>query len=110
MIEKIVVDYLDRVLEVSAYSEMPKNPPDRFVIVDKTGSSEENHICSATFALQSYAKTLYEAAALNEEVKKAMDKIIELDMISSSKLNTDYPFTDTTKKQYRYQAVYDLVY
>ena len=110
MIEKIVTDYLDDVLDVPAYPEIPKNPPDRFVIVDKTGSSEENFINSVTFALQSYAKTLYEAAALNEEVKKAMDKIIELDMISSSKLNTDYPFTDTTKKQYRYQAVYDLVY
>ena len=104
------MDYLDRVLDATAYLEIPQNPPDKFVIVDKTGSSEENHIYSATFALQSYAKTLYEAAALNEEVKKAMDKIIELDMISSSKLNTDYPFTDTTKKQYRYQAVYELFY
>lgn len=110
MIEKIVMDYLDRVLEVPAYLEIPQNPPDRFVIVDKTGSSEENCIYSATLALQSYAKTLYEAAALNEEVKKAMDKMAELDMISSSKLNTDYPFTDTAKKQYRYQTVYDLVY
>ena len=110
MVEIIVMDYLNEVLEVPVYPEMPKNPPDRFVLVDKTGSSEENCIYSATFALQSYAKTLYEAAALNEVVKKAMDNIIKLDKISSSKLNTDYPFTDTEKKQYRYQAVYDLVY
>ena len=40
----------------------------------------------------------------------AMDNIISLDSISKSKLNSDYNFTDTTKKQYRYQAVYDLVY
>ena len=34
----------------------------------------------------------------------------ELDAVSASRLNSDYNFTDTTTKRYRYQAVYDLVY
>lgn len=108
MIEKEVLDYLNNVLDVPAYMEKPEKEPTEYVLIEKTGSSGENLIYSATFALRSYADSLYLAAKLNEKVKKAMDNIIVLDTISDSKLNTDYNFTDTTKKKYRYQAVYDL--
>ena len=110
MIEKTVLDYLNHILKVPVYMEMPEHQPTRFVLLEKTGSAEENFIYSATLTIQSYAESLYKAAVLNEEVKKAMDNIIVLDAVSSSRLNTDYNFTDTTKKKYRYQAVYDLVY
>lgn len=110
MIEKTVLEYLNTALSVPVYMEMPEKAPERFVLVEKTGGSVENYIHSATLVIQSYAESMYEAASLNEAVKKAMDGIIVLDAVSKSQLNTDYNFTDTTKKKYRYQAVYDLVY
>lgn len=110
MIETIVSDYLNDQLSVPAFMEMPKEKPKRFVLVEKTGSSSENFINSATIAIKSHAESLYEAAALNEKVKEAMSNIITLNSVSSAKLNSDYNYTDTTKKQYRYQAVYDLFY
>ena len=39
-----------------------------------------------------------------------MEQATILPTISSAKLNTDYNFTDTTTREYRYQAVYDLTY
>ena len=39
-----------------------------------------------------------------------MEGMKALTNISSVKLNTDYDFTDEETKEYRYQAVYDLVY
>lgn len=110
VIEEIVLDYLNDVLSVPAYTEKPEAPPERYVIIEKTGGSRENFINSTTLALQSHAESLFLAAELNEEVKNAMDNIIALDQIGSSKYNTDYNFTDTSKKGYRYQAIYDLVY
>lgn len=110
VIEKIVLDYLNDVLSVPAYTEKPEEPPIRYVIIEKTGGSTENFINSATLALQSHAESLFLAAELNEEVINAMDNIIVLDDIAKSKYNTDYNFTDTSKKEYRYQAVYDLTY
>lgn len=110
MIEKILLDYLNNTLSVSAYMEKPANPPEKYVLMERTGGSSENYIKSATFALQSYADSLFDAATLNEEVKAAMDNIVVLNEVMSSELNSDYNFTDTTKKQYRYQAVYDLFY
>lgn len=110
MIEKIVLDYLNEKLSVPAFTEKPDNEPSSYVLIEKTGGGEENYIESATIALQSYAGSLFLSASLNEEVKDAMRGIVELDTIASAKLLRDYNFTDTTKKKYRYQAIYSLVY
>lgn len=110
MIEVIVLNYLNNTLKVPAYMEVPQDAPAEYVLLEKTGSSAENLVESATFAIQSYANTLFAAAMLNEEVKVAMNNIDSLDEVMGSELNSDYNFTDTTKKKYRYQAVYDLIY
>ena len=110
MIETTVLDYLTGKLDVPVYMEEPEKPPQSYVVIEKTGSSKENYICSAMLALQSYGETLLQAAELNEQVKVAMDDIVELDLVSRAELNTDYNFTDTQTKRYRYQAVYDLVF
>lgn len=112
MIEMIVRDYLRDNLDVPVWMERPKieELPEEYVLVEKTGSSEENHIRRATFAVQSYAGSMYKAAELNERVKRIMEWIITLPEIGKAKLNSDYNFTDTDTKEYRYQAVYDLVH
>ena len=111
MIEKIVLDYLTDKLTVPVIMEKPKIVPAEYVLIEKTGSSVENHINSATVAIQSVSSnSLYDAAVLNETVKSEMDAIIELSEISRSQLNSDYNFTNTEPKEYRYQAVYDLVF
>lgn len=110
MIEKTVLDYLKSALDVPVYMEEPKDKPDSFVVLEKTGSGRSNLINNSQLALQSYATSLYLAAQLNEQVKEAMDNIIILSSVIKSSLNSDYNFTDTTTKRYRYQAIYDLVH
>lgn len=110
MIEKIIKDYLQDSLGLPARMEEEDNMGTEYVLVEKTGSGEENHISQATLAIQSYSTSMYKAAALNERVKEAMEKSIELDDISRCELNSDYNYSDTGKKKYRYQAVFDIVY
>lgn len=110
MIEKIVLDYLADSFDCPVVLEVPSDPPTRFIVLEKTGSGLENHINRATIAIQSYAESLYEAAALNKEVIAVMNRIIEGEHISNCSLNSDYNFTDVSTKKYRYQAVFDLVY
>lgn len=111
MIEEIVLKYLDNNLDVNVYLEKSTNENEKnYVFLEKTGSGIDDFIKRSTIAIQSYGATKYEAAKLNEQVKNLMNNITDLDSISKSKLNTDYEFTDTTKKLYRYQAIYDLVF
>lgn len=112
MIEKIICDYLNSLdLPAPAYTEMPEEYPGKCYLIEKTGSSMLNHIDKATISIRSYGSSLYEAITLNNAVKKAMlDGLISLDEVSGVKLNSDYNFTDTTTKRYRYQAVFVVTY
>jgi len=109
MIEITILNFLNSKMTVPAYMEKPAdNTPTRYVLMEKIGGSKENCLPSSTFAFQSYAESLYQAAALNESLKSAVESLVELNEIGKVKLNSDYNFTDTVTKQYRYQAVYDI--
>ena len=111
MIELTVCNYLKAQLQgTPVYMELPAAPPKKFVVLEKTGSSRTNYINSATFAVQSYDETLEKTAQLNETVKAAMDGLVELNEIGAVRLNSDYNFTNTATKKYRYQAVYVITY
>lgn len=110
MIENTIYDYLNSCMDVPVYMEKQDAMPETYVLIEKTGSSVSNYIYSATFAIQSYSTSMYKASELNEIVKEKMDDLITLPNISKSSLNSDYNFTDTQTKKYRYQAVYDIYY
>ena len=47
---------------------------------------------------------------MNYAMIEAMDDIISLDSIGKCKRNSDYDYTDTSKKVYRYQALFEIVH
>lgn len=108
MIEIVIKEFLDGHLSVPSFLERQNKMPERYVLFEKTSGGTNNFLLSSTFAFQSYAPSLYEAACLNTELKEVIQSIIELDVISKIKLNSDYNFTDTETKEYRYQAVFDI--
>lgn len=110
MIEKTLIDYLNKNLDVPVYAEHQRVEPKSFVLVERVGSARNNLINRVSFAVQSYAESMEKAAELNEKVKCAMYEIVKLDEIGSCKLDSDYNFTDTEMKQYRYQAIFDIYF
>lgn len=112
MIEAVLIDYLmdKTAAEKNVFAEVPETQPAMYILIEKTGSSTENRITTSTIAIRSVAPSLLEAAALNEGVKEVMDRSLELDDIAACKLNSDYNFTDSTSKQYRYQAVFQITH
>lgn len=105
MIEKTILDYLGEHLTVPVYMEEPINKPASYVLIERTGSSESNLIETTTLALQSYGASLYDAAVLNMAVKARIKQAVELPSVSAVYINSDYNFTDTETKRYRYQCV-----
>lgn len=98
------------VIDVPCYMERPAKAPASYVLLEKTSSSETDMITTSTFAIQSVAPTLYEAAVLNEKVKAVMETVTELKDISEAALVSDYNFTDAKSKSYRYQCVFDITH
>lgn len=111
LIEREIIRYLQNKTGVPCSMEKPTPAKGEYTVVEKTAGSEENHIFFSTIAIQSYAPSLYEAAVLNNKVKEAMLSIADsVWEITLCKLNSDYNFTDTETKEYRYQAVFNLTH
>ena len=111
MIEEVVLNHLRTELSVSVCAEIPANPPESFVLVEKTGSSVSDCIETALIAVQSYAATLAEAAELCETVNEKMLLINEnANVMSCTISSAGYNFTDPQTKRYRYQSLYELKY
>lgn len=111
MIEITVRDYLSGILTVPVLLEREPSEDGRYVLIQKTGSRRADRIDTATLAIQSIGPSLYEAAALNEEVKAAMYSMPDTEMnIFRVELNSDYNFTNTSTKERRYQAVFHITF
>lgn len=110
MIETIILNYLKSSTAFPVFMEKPVTRPDEYILIEKTGSGYINqNMEAATLAVQSYSPTLFGCAVLNEVVKDAMRRI-DINAVTNCTLNSDYNFTDTQTKEYRYQAVFDVVF
>lgn len=118
MIETVILNYLaERLPNVPVLMELPEVPSDDYpefpfplIVIQKVGHTRSNHVNHASIAFQSYADTLYNAAQLDETVRGLIDQIVELPEVGGVYLASDYEFTDTRTKRYRYQCIYEFYY
>lgn len=110
IIEKVICDYLTDKLGCKVLPEKPERPFGQMVFVEKTSENGNRFLYECTIAVQSYDESMYKAALLNEKVIEAMYGLVKDDNICKVTLNSDYNFTDTTTKEYRYQAVFDIAH
>lgn len=109
MLEEFLANWLQQKTGYDVYTEVPEGHPAEFYLVERTGSRTVNHVTTVTVAIQSWqSMSMYMAAAMNEDLKTVMDTLVQEPEISACRLSTDYNFTDTESKYYRYQAVYNI--
>lgn len=111
MIETYLKEYFEDKLDVPVCLEKPDGLIRPFVVIDVTGIRKLGAgVYSATVALQSYSHSKYEAEQLNKTVMRAADELVERMEIGSASFDTSTPFNDLSRKMYRYQAVYIIVF
>lgn len=114
MIEITIKNFLESKLSLPVLLEKPKSKASKYVLIERTGGAQKNKIPSAILTIQSYDTTMQKAAELNELVKywmlDGMEGLVTENEVVSVDLNSDYNYTDTTTKEYRYQAVYNIVH
>lgn len=112
MIEKTVMNYLKKKFPNEIVElENPHPLPSRFITIEKTGSQQlRRGIFSSTLAVQSWDVSKMKAAELSDQVCKALRDMPDEEPEVSSASGSDYDFTDTTTKRYRYQAVFTIIH
>ena len=110
LIEKTIRDYLiEKIPNVPIEVEVPKNTS-KFVVFRVIDRGKVNLINAVTVEFFSYGSSKVEAAELDDLVRTAMEEIVELDSIFSSKIgggNDDY---DEELKKDRYRAYFNLTF
>lgn len=113
MIEDIVREHLIDEIQLPVYLEEPGRPPQRYILLEKTGSggdSAAHAVASAMMIIQSYAPSLVSAALLNERVKQAMWRLEADSRVTKVRCNSDLNYTDPQTRRYRYQALFEITY
>lgn len=109
MIETKILDYLTQKTDVFVGVEMPGDKSE-FVLLEKIGRKKRDWIITDAFMFQSYAGSLARVIEIDEAVQEAMDKFAETPGISACRLSSNYNFTDTRYKKYRYQCTYEITH
>lgn len=115
-IEEIIMNYLiERDIEWirnNVFMEKPEKKVEEYILIEKTGSKWTDRINQAMIAIKSIStRRMVTAARINNFVKREMLEMADrIDDIYSCDLVSDYNFTNTEAKEYRYQAVFILHY
>jgi len=109
MIEVMIIDYLMskhiRGIDENVYAEVPLNPPDQYLVIQRIASTKENGIYSATITINAISqKSLLTAMQICHEVVDVMENMAAETDIYASRFDAAYNNTNPTTKEYRYQA------
>ena len=108
MIELELKKHLEDKTKLDVFLMLPTNKPKKFISFERIGGNYDNMLKSSTFAIQSWGESLFDVATLNEEIKDYLNEFTENEKVSKVKINSDYNFTDTRTKKYRYQIVAEI--
>lgn len=111
MIEKILIAYLNNVMNVPVYAEKPiKDIPSQYIVLRQIDGGMINKINAATISFESYAESLVQAAELNDELQEKLFDVIILDEISSSTLGGSSRSIDIQTKSYCYESIFNFYF
>ncbi len=110
IIEATIIEYLKDKLDVSVVAETPDTEPESYVRIERVGRQVRNLLTTDSIAFQSYGATMYDAALLDDKVQSAVPELTKIAGVSGVHLASNYNSTDTSKKNYRYQCIFDITH
>lgn len=109
MIEIVIKNYLESVVDIPVYLEIPaKNTAQEFYTVELVGGGKEDEIGKSSITIESYGSSLYRSALLDEQMREYMKNAVQCAEIYGVNLNSHYNATDTERNIYKYKALFDI--
>lgn len=110
LIETTIRNYLiEKIPNVPIEVEVPDNESE-FVVFRIIDRGKKDLIEAVTVEFFSYGESKLEAAELDEQVRTAMEEIVELPSIFSSRIGGGSDDYDEDLKKDRYRAYFNLTY
>ena len=95
---------------VKAFVQVPASRPEKFVTVERTGGKRDAFSDSPTFAVQAWAPTKAEAAALAEAAAMAIDSWPKTEpSVADATVESLYDFADPDSRSQRFQLTAHVI-
>ena len=73
MIEAIVKNYLESVVSIPVYTEIPaKNQANEFYVIELVGGGESEEVKESSITIESHGSTLYRSSLLDQQMRDLM--------------------------------------
>ena len=107
LLRKMLEAYL---YPVKAFVQVPATRPEKFVTVERTGGKIDAFSDSPTFAVQAWAPTKAEAAALAEQTASAIDSWPKTEpSVADATVESLYDFADPDSRSQRFQLTAHVI-
>ena len=107
LLRKMLEAYL---YPVKAFVQVPATRPEKFVTVERTGGKIDAFSDSPTFAVQAWAPTKAEAAALAEQTASAIDSWPMTEpSVADATVESLYDFADPDSRSQRFQLTAHVI-
>lgn len=112
-IEALVIAYLKgknlNGIGNNVYAETPVDPPNEYVLIQRAGGGAADYIRDHRIITETISRTdKLTSATLHEEVIAAMLEMPDTENVYRCRLNSDYEATRADRKEYRYQALWEI--
>nr|DAY05851.1 MAG TPA: tail completion protein [Caudoviricetes sp.] len=95
---------------VKAFVQVPATRPEKFVTIERTGGKIDAFSDSPTFAVQAWAPTKAEAAALAEQTAAAIDSWPKTEAsVADAAVESLYDFADPDSRSQRFQLTAHVI-
>jgi hypothetical protein len=107
-IEAEIIGWLSQKVAVPVSADVPADKPDRFITIERTGGSRDNHVVDRpNLAIQCWGTSRLDASELAYEVDAILPSIVEIPQVTHFERDTFYNFPDEHGAP-RYQIVVNL--
>lgn len=95
---------------VKAFVQVPATRPEKFVTIERTGGKIDAFSDAPTFAVQAWAPTKAEAAALAEQTASAIDSWPKTEpSVADATVESLYDFADPDSRSQRFQLTAHVI-
>lgn len=95
---------------VKAFVQVPASRPEKFVTIERTGGKIDAFSDAPTFAVQAWAPTKAEAAALAEQTAAAIDSWPKTEAsVADATVESLYDFADPDSRSQRFQLTAHVI-
>jgi hypothetical protein len=108
-VESFLIDWFGKIFTVPCYGDVPRDRPERFITVERTGGPHELAMDRPTLAIQCWAQSRAQASVLAQTVCLALDELDAEPEVFYAKITGPYNFP-TAEQEPRYQLVLNMGY